>query len=99
MIEDLVNKMAQGLSDKKEQLLIDALITKGYSHYLNFQNQRFPKVVREVRSGWTCYYAYDGSDNGQFIIGFKEPEINYAFGDNCQIDAKILVTQKSPFIE
>ena len=99
MIDDLVNKMAQSLSDKKEQLLIDALITKGYSHYLGFQSQRFPKVVCEVRNGWTCYYAYDGSDNGQFIIGFKEPEIDYAYGDNCQINANVLVTQKSPFIK
>lgn len=83
---DLVNKLyseiATSLSKKKEDLIRVKLIEKGFGHLIDgLKTRRFPKICCVRQGQWELYFADDNSDEGAFIIGFKDVYLNPILDD------------------
>lgn len=68
-----INKLFEHLFKKKEELIKLKLIEKGFGHLIEgLKTRRFPKICCVIQGQWELYFADDNSDEGTFIIGFKD---------------------------
>lgn len=70
-----VDKLVEDLSIKKEELLKLKLTEKGFGHLIEgFKNKMFPKICCVRQGEWELYFADNDTDEGAFIIGFRNIE-------------------------
>jgi len=70
--EKLVSDLANQLSKKKEEIINNILIERGYHPLSEFAvNSRFPRIQRTIKGEWEYYFADNGTKQGDFIGAFK----------------------------
>jgi hypothetical protein len=70
-----IDKLVEDLSIKKEELLKLKLTEKGFGHLIEgFKTKMFPKICCVRRGEWELYFADNDTDEGAFIIGFRNIE-------------------------
>lgn len=68
-----LDKLSEDLYEKKEELLKQKLTEKGFGHLIErLKTRRFPKICCIRQGEWELYFADDDTDEGAFIIGFKD---------------------------
>jgi hypothetical protein len=81
MIHELTQKIIEDLMQKKDHLVKDRIKELGlnleyYEDLLKNKKVRFNPFIHEHHeNGYEFLYFNDGTENGLFIIGFKNPTI------------------------
>jgi hypothetical protein len=61
------------LINEKEKLIREKLTEKGFGHLIEgIEKRRFPKICQIKQGEWTYVYADNDTDEGAFIIAYKE---------------------------
>lgn len=98
-MSDLMNEMTLNMlsemHEKREALVKEMLIKKGYGYLLNTEKTRFPKISRTIApDGWEYIFADNKSKQGAFIvaIGPWEPSTNFDFSKRGETYASSEIT-------
>lgn len=80
-----IDKISKELSENKQRVFIDRLVSLGIDIDLEEQqNKRFKDICITYQNNEETYYYNDGSDNGLRIITFTEinssPKIDFKTG-------------------
>jgi hypothetical protein len=79
--KEWLNKLSE-LSSKREELIKQKLIEKGFGHLIEgIEKRKFPKICQIREGEWTSVYADNNTDEGAFIIAFKETDFNTDYLD------------------
>jgi len=72
--EEYTAKLGKQLADKKDELIKERLIEKGFEHILSDSpTRRFKRIVVEKHPDYEHWYADNGTEEGVLIISFKNP--------------------------
>ena len=70
--EKLVSDLANQLSKKKEEIVNQKLIEKGYPPLSEYAvNSRFPRINISKANDWEYVFADNGTKQGDFIIAYR----------------------------
>lgn len=95
-----LDKLSEDLSDKKEELLKQKLKEKGFGHLIEGLKTRiFPKICCIRQGEWELYFADNDTDEGAFIIGFRNIEhAPFSKDGKCSITSTIQWQDTLPLI-
>lgn len=73
-MNEAMQDQSRSINKKKEELVYDRLKQLDRFDVMQTATHRFPKINITIQDGWEKYYVDNGTENGLFVIGFKNSE-------------------------
>jgi hypothetical protein len=95
IMDSVIENHIAKLQNKKEAIINEFFINKGYGHLLeNVESKRFKKVIVEKYPDREEWWADDGTDSGVLIITFLNPDVEMTANQVGNFSTQVTTTFK-----
>jgi hypothetical protein len=89
-LNELLMKQASDIEAKKEEIIKDRLIKKGYGYLLNdLSKRRFKRIICEKYPDKEIWYVDNDTIEGERIVTFEFPSPLYSFDEGMKVSYEV----------